>query len=298
MKKTLIFLAAVFSLAVIMPFISIKTAKAIEITAQSSNSNNISATIDPVPASGQVLTSSTSGEQESSVQAALIVSSGNQLISEDEPVILPTNPFYFTKEFARGVRMFFTFGRLNKAAYELQVADEKARELKQVENLAPENSKGIEKAVDNYSQNIDRLKTRLESLGETSANPNISALLDSLATRAIDHDALFEELKNKNSAIREKMEMAQENIDTAVSEASMKFDNSERLKERLQKAVSSQSDEKNTQEQSGIMRIIDKIEKNPVDSKDFTKLKMEADSALNDDARKEESGSLRSESAD
>ncbi len=227
----------------------------------------------------------------------LVVSSGNQLISEDDPVILPTNPFYFTKEFARGVRMFFTFGRLNKAAYELQVADEKAQELKQVENLAPENSKGIEKAVDNYNQNISKLKTRLESLEETSANPNISALLDSLATRAIDHDALFEELKNKNSIIREKMEMAQENIDTAVSEASMKFDNPERLKERLQKAASRQSDEKNTQEQSGIMRIIDKIEQNPVDS-DSAELKTEAGSTLLDDARKEESGSARSESAD
>lgn len=247
MKKSLTFFTIVFLLAAIMPFIPIKAAFAHEITAQSSD--NASITVEASPVSEPAPPST------DSPQAASAVPSVTRAISEDEPVILPTNPFYFAKEFARSIRMFFTFGRLNKAAYELQVADEKAQELKQVEDLAPENSEGIEKAVDNYSQNVDRLKARLESLKETSSNPNVSALLDNLTTRAMSHEALLEGLKDRNSAIKEKIQTAEENINTAVSEASMKFDSPEQMKARVQKTA---SDEESSEKESSVLEHSEK----------------------------------------
>ncbi len=84
MKKTLTFFALILSLAAIVPFIPVKTAFADEITAQSSDNAFVS---EPA------------ADGANSSQAAQVASSDNQVIFEDEPVILPTNPFYFTKEY-------------------------------------------------------------------------------------------------------------------------------------------------------------------------------------------------------
>ncbi len=225
MKKTITFFAIIASLAVIIPFISTKTAFADEVTAQSGSA---SVTVDATPVA-------------SPASATADVSSDKQAIAEDAPVILPTNPFYFAKEFARGVRMFFTFGKINKAKYELQITDEKAQELKQVENLAPQNTKGIERAISNYSDNVASLKTRLEALKDTSQNPNVDSLLNDLNSRAASHDAIFEELKNKNTEIKTAAESAQTQINDAATEASIKLDTPEKMKSRLENVLQDQT---------------------------------------------------------
>lgn len=124
------------------------------------------------------------------------------------PGILPTNPFYFLKELGRGVKLFFIFDPVSKAEYELNVANERAAELKGVVDLDPENTKAIERALTNYNENVARLRARLESLRRSSNNPNIDKLLERLADRASRHRRLFEELKEKNSALKDRLEQA------------------------------------------------------------------------------------------
>jgi hypothetical protein len=38
---------------------------------------------------------------------------------------LPTSPFYFLKEWGRGIRMFFTFDPIKKSELEIKISDEK-----------------------------------------------------------------------------------------------------------------------------------------------------------------------------
>ena len=49
-----------------------------------------------------------------------------------DPGLLPTSPFYFLKEWRRGVQRIFTFNAVNKAELELKFANEKAAEAQEV----------------------------------------------------------------------------------------------------------------------------------------------------------------------
>ena len=115
----------------------------------------------------------------------------------ENPGLLPTNPFYFLKEFKRSITRFFTFNPVSKAELELKIADEKAVELKKVEEARPNDKPAIEKALGNYQDSQDRLKQKFESLKEISKNPNIDNLLEKLADRMIKHEKLVEEINKK-----------------------------------------------------------------------------------------------------
>ena len=53
----------------------------------------------------------------------------------------------------------------------------KAAEIKKMEEIARA-LRAINKASSNYQKNAEQLKNRLESLKETSQNPNVDKLLD------------------------------------------------------------------------------------------------------------------------
>lgn len=82
-------------------------------------------------------------------------------ISEEITGILPTSPFYFLKEFRRGVKRAFIANPASKAEYELHVASQKVAELKKLKELYPNDSGEIKTTILNYSENI---KQSLEDL--------------------------------------------------------------------------------------------------------------------------------------
>lgn len=111
-----------------------------------------------------------------------------------EPGLLPGNPFYFVKEILRELRRAFTFGAVAKAELELNITSEKAAEAKKIAERDPDNAKGIERALLNYERAQERLRDRMEGIGETSGNPNIDRLLDEITRRQIIHEKLLEGL--------------------------------------------------------------------------------------------------------
>src|SRR3989304_1431905 len=66
--------------------------------------------------------------------------------------ILPTNPFYFLKEWGRELRRAFVFNPVKRAEFELKITDEKAGELEKVSNIDGDNERGIDRAVSNYEE--------------------------------------------------------------------------------------------------------------------------------------------------
>ena len=186
------------------------------------------------------------------ISVILIVPTGwvvAQEIVEDSVGLLPSNPFYFLKEWRRDVRKFFTFSDIRKAELELKVSDEKASELRRLEEIVSEeddNLEAIKKAIENYQSHLNRLKTRLTSLKETSQNPNVDRLLDNLVENALRHQKLFENLISKfeaNEEIREQLIGLKELSGEAVASALNKLDTAEKFKERLKKAILKQTDE-------------------------------------------------------
>ena len=133
--------------------------------------------------------------------------------------ILPTNPFYFLKEWGRGLRRAFIYNPIKRAEFELRVTDEKANELEEVSEVEGENEEGIERAARNYEEAVERLKLRLEKVGENSENPNIQELLGNLADRAERHQELIERIRVRYEEfenLRLRMEQIKGSIDSAI----------------------------------------------------------------------------------
>jgi len=116
---------------------------------------------------------------------------------KDDAGLLPTSPFYFLKEWGRGIRMFFTFNPVSKAELELKIADEKADEITAISEKEPQNEKALEKALANYQKSRERLAQRLNSLEITSENPNIDKLIDKIFEQEVKHIEVFDEISQK-----------------------------------------------------------------------------------------------------
>src|SRR3989344_3868730 len=117
----------------------------------------------------------------------------------ENPGILPTNPFYFLKEWRRGFQRFFTTNPVAKAELELKIVNEKAAEVVKVQEALPENTEAISEALENYRLSQERLRSRLEAMKETYKNPNLAKLLEKLAERVARHEKLFSDLAEKFS---------------------------------------------------------------------------------------------------
>lgn len=108
--------------------------------------------------------------------------------------ILPTSPFYFLKEWGRGIKMFFTFNPVSKAELELKISDEKIVELAAVSEKDPQNEKAVEKALANYEESREKLAKRLMSLEDTSNNPNLDKLIDKIFEQEVKHIEVFDQV--------------------------------------------------------------------------------------------------------
>lgn len=168
-----------------------------------------------------------------------------QDLGVEDPGILPTSRFYFLKNFTRGVKRVFTFNPVKKAELELNIANEQAAEIVKMKDATPERTDAIAKAAGNYQQNVDRLKTRLDALKETSQNPNVDKLMEKLTDRSIKHQQLFDELKQKfedKPELKKNFEKMQEKMNEAIVKIPEKFDNPEVFKERMKKAIEARPD--------------------------------------------------------
>ena len=139
---------------------------------------------------------------------------------EENPGILPTNPFYFVKEWGRALKQIITFDPVKKAQLDLNVATEKAAELKQVVSLDPTNSNVLDKALDNYESGVDQLKDKLEG---TDVNIETdSKFINNVASQALKYQELLEELKVSQTGAEDKIESVQDNVDDLMFKLALK----------------------------------------------------------------------------
>ncbi|MBI2640624.1 MAG: hypothetical protein HYW91_01900 [Candidatus Sungbacteria bacterium] len=81
--------------------------------------------------------------------------------------MLPTSPFYFLKNARRGVTSFFTFDPARKVERNMQFAAEKLLEAKALAESEGTDTEDIKNALDNFEQELDRVKTRVENAAES-----------------------------------------------------------------------------------------------------------------------------------
>lgn len=163
----------------------------------------------------------------------------------ENPGILPTSRLYFFKNWGRAIERTFTFNPVKKADLELDIANQQAAEIAKMKEITPDRVDAITKASQNYQNNVDRLKIRLEALKDTSQNPNVDKLMEKLTDRSIKHQQLFDELKQKfedKPELKKNLEKMQDRMNEALIKIPEKFDSPEVFKERMKKAIEARPD--------------------------------------------------------
>lgn len=151
--------------------------------------------------------------------------------------LLPSNPFYFLKEWGRGFRKLLTFSDVNKAGLELDVLNEKAAELKKLDEITPDNTDALLRAAENYKNAAEELRNHLNALKENSDNPDIDRLLTQLADRSLKHQQLFDDLESKFQAdenLRKSLSDLKEELAITLADASEKLDSPEKFRARFE----------------------------------------------------------------
>lgn len=200
---------------------------------------------------------------ETAVQAVEISA---QDLEVRDPGMLPTSPFYFLKNWSRVFKRVTTLDPTKKAELELEIVNQQAAEIKKVEEIAPDRVNSISKAINNYQNNVDRLKNRLEALKETSQNPNIDKLMEKLVDRSIKHQELFDSLKQKFEGridLIQGLENAERTINNIMTIVPRQFDRPEAFQERLERIIEKRPD--NLFKEMRAAEIIDRINENLTD---------------------------------
>jgi hypothetical protein len=161
----------------------------------------------------------------------------------EDPGLLPTNPFYFLKEFGRTTRRWFTFDPIKRAELELQITNEKAAEAKRVQESRSEEPEAIARALENYQKSQDRLKSRLEELKDISQNPNLDRLLEGVLDRSLMHAKLFDELEDQFSDDADVARLSKEVKDKIADSAAALVDKADPVlvASKLEKAANGRS---------------------------------------------------------
>ncbi len=160
-------------------------------------------------------------------------------LGASEPRVLPTSPLYFFKELGRNLQRFVTFNSVSKAELELKFTNEKAAELKKISETQPDNTRAIQKAVENYQTTQEKLQKKLEGLSETSQSPKVDVLLDNLTNKVVKHEKLFDEIIfkfGKKEEISNAINNAKAGSENLMGEASQK-DNPAKFASRLEKVL-------------------------------------------------------------
>lgn len=92
-----------------------------------------------------------------------------------EPKLLPDNPFYFLKNWARGIQNVLTFNPIRKAELRMKFANEKLMEVKKIVQKTQDPEK-IKKAAENYQQEVEKIKNQVEKIKEKAKeNPQVES---------------------------------------------------------------------------------------------------------------------------
>ena len=147
--------------------------------------------------------------------------------------LLPTSPFYFLKEWWRGWKVGWTKDPIKKSETQLQILSEKLAEAAEV---AQKSSKPevLENAFNNYTNAMDRLKDRMNTLKETSENPNIDKILDRITEAEIRHSEVLDKILEKSPETIAQINRVRQKINQTLPLLRLKFENQEEFMNRLE----------------------------------------------------------------
>lgn len=159
----------------------------------------------------------------------------------ENPGLLQTNPFYFMKNLRRSTQRAFKFGQMQRAELELNFLNEKAAELKRLEEVIPDNGEALVRALTLYQTNLEDLKYLLKNTNPKDVAGTSDQFLNKLVDFGSKHIRLFDQLKlNSDVRVKTKLDSLQSDLSGAIVFALDAFDTPGKSEERLKKVLSAQ----------------------------------------------------------
>ncbi|MFA5087109.1 MAG: DUF333 domain-containing protein [Candidatus Paceibacterota bacterium] len=109
-----------------------------------------------------------------------------------KPVLLPNSPLYFLKDIGREIQSFFVFDPAKKAELRLEFSNQKLIEAKKIFENDPSNTEALNKALDSYASETDKLKKAASVLKKDSVSSN--QLLTKITEQNFNHQQILNEI--------------------------------------------------------------------------------------------------------
>lgn len=159
-----------------------------------------------------------------------------------EPRLLPNSPFYFLKNWGRGIRSLLVFDPVKRAELRMKFANEKLMETKKL--IEKKKDPGvIRKATENYQQEIDRIRNQVKKIKEKAReNLRIESFLDEFIHQQTLHQKLLQRLETQVPAEAfEKIKETRERHLEGFKDVMLKLeDREEKITEKLDKILEEQ----------------------------------------------------------
>ena len=160
--------------------------------------------------------------------------------------ILPSNPFYFLKEWTRGIKKSFAFSAIKKAELQLEIVNERAAELKKLKEILSLDSKVLTSSLTLYKDSLDFLKEKIKNLNieDSVVDSRNDSFLNRLSENTIKHIKLFSELKEDGDDENNKLlSELQEKTVEIIAEVPERLETSSEFKNRLEEIIKNQKND-------------------------------------------------------
>lgn len=135
----------------------------------------------------------------------------------EEPTLLPDSPFYFLKEWQRGIGNFFTFNSVKKTERYLEQANEKLIEAQKIAEKTGNEEIAV-KAMEKYQKAVEKTGNRIEKIKEKQKdNPDYQVLLDKYTEDGFNQHRVMSVLQNRFREIPKEAQNRIEGVREAVS---------------------------------------------------------------------------------
>lgn len=115
------------------------------------------------------------------------------VFAQENVGLLPTNPFYFLKEWGRSFRQAIVTSVVKKAAFGLRVQEEKLAELQRMVLIASDNEKALSYSVAVYREHLQNLAVLFGAIVPNSAGAG--QLLNDLSLLTARHYGVLNDLR-------------------------------------------------------------------------------------------------------
>jgi len=153
----------------------------------------------------------------------------------NDPLILPDSPFYFTKNWWRGIQSFFTFNPVKKAELKFKFANEKLVELKDL--IAKDvGEEKIEKAMNGFKEQMQEVETEIKERKLSDANPEVQRFVERMTKKVMKQQRLLDKFEGQlPSEFSLKIKDLKDKTLRSFTDASLDAGSALKLGERLEK---------------------------------------------------------------